>query len=249
MTRAKQMEDKRLMTFEELYNRRQAGRLTADDAAEMPGVSTRTFRRWRARFEEDGEEGLYDRRLDRISSNKIPVDATMKVLELFETRYFDYSVRHFHDALVADHDFTRSYIFSNPPLPLEFLLVRELPRDPESQPQQFRFHACGINSNMREETESIERDPQVADVECTETAAAGANRQPQRNEASSIEAMTGSDVLAKRENAVVLAPQIEAAVQDEILEESVLRIETAMEVQNRFRRPHSPNEPQDNIQT
>ena len=109
MTRAKQMEDKRLMTFEELYNRRQAGRLTADDAAEILGVSTRTFRRWRARFEDEGEEGLYDRRLDRISSNKVPVDETMKVLELFETEYFDYSVRHFHDALVADHGFTRSY--------------------------------------------------------------------------------------------------------------------------------------------
>ena len=53
MTRANQMEDKRLMTFEELYNRRQAGRLTADDAAEILGVSTRTFRRCRAGFEEE----------------------------------------------------------------------------------------------------------------------------------------------------------------------------------------------------
>ena len=33
----------------------------------------------------------------------------MKVLELFETQYFDCSVRHFHNALVADHGFTRSY--------------------------------------------------------------------------------------------------------------------------------------------
>lgn len=49
----KQMEDKRLMTFEDLYNRRQAGRLTADDAAEILGVSTRTFRRCRAGFEEE----------------------------------------------------------------------------------------------------------------------------------------------------------------------------------------------------
>ena len=51
------MEDKRIMTFEELYNRNRIGRLTADQAAEIQGVSTRTFRRWRARYED--EECLY----------------------------------------------------------------------------------------------------------------------------------------------------------------------------------------------
>ena len=109
MTRAKQMEDKRLMTFEELYNRRRAGRLTADGAAEILGVSTRTFRRWRAPFEDEGEEGLYDRRLVRISRNKLPADETMKMLELFEAQHFDCLARHIHDALVADHVFMWSY--------------------------------------------------------------------------------------------------------------------------------------------
>ena len=65
------------------------------------------MRRWRAWY--DDEECLYDCCLDRISSNNVPVDETMKVLELFEPQYFDCSARHFHDALVADHGFMRSY--------------------------------------------------------------------------------------------------------------------------------------------
>ena len=121
------MEDKRLMTFEELYNRRRAGRLAADDAAEILGVSTRTFRRRRARFEDEGEECLYDRRLDRISSDKIPASETMRALELFETRYFDCSVRHFHDAPVADRGLARGHDRPRPKLQSGGL-VRPAPR-------------------------------------------------------------------------------------------------------------------------
>ena len=35
------------------------------EAAEMLGVSERTFRRWCRRFEEEGETGRFDRRLGR----------------------------------------------------------------------------------------------------------------------------------------------------------------------------------------
>ena len=55
MTKAEQMENKRLMTFEELKKRRRIGRLTADDAAEILGIWTRRYRRWRARYEDEGE--------------------------------------------------------------------------------------------------------------------------------------------------------------------------------------------------
>lgn len=106
------------MTIEEFNNRRRASAVMSQGmAAFFPrvgrsgitgptkrfSVSTRTFRRWRARHEDVGEVGLYEHRLDRISSNKVPAHETMKVLQLFETRYFDYSVRHSHDTLVADH--------------------------------------------------------------------------------------------------------------------------------------------------
>ena len=52
---------------------------------------------------------MYDRQLDRISSNKVHADETMLVLELFRIQKFNCSVYHFHDAPMADRSFTRSY--------------------------------------------------------------------------------------------------------------------------------------------
>ena len=72
-------------------------------------VSERTFRRWRDRYEAEGADGLYDRRLGRVSARRAPVDEVARVLELFDTRYWDFTAKHFHEKLVADHGFKRSY--------------------------------------------------------------------------------------------------------------------------------------------
>ena len=56
-----------------------------------------------------GAEGLYDRRLGRLSARRAPVDEVARVLELFDTRYWDFTAKHFHEKLVADHGFKRSY--------------------------------------------------------------------------------------------------------------------------------------------
>ena len=60
------------MKFEELFERRQAGQLSQEDAARVPGVSVRTFRRWEGRYGADGDDGLLDRRLDRVAGNRVP---------------------------------------------------------------------------------------------------------------------------------------------------------------------------------
>ena len=46
------------MTFEEVYGRTHRGMLSQGEAAEVPGVSERTFRRWRRRFLEQLEHRL-----------------------------------------------------------------------------------------------------------------------------------------------------------------------------------------------
>ena len=99
----------RLMKFEEVYGRTRAGMLSQEEAAEILGISERTFRRWRGRFEADGADGLYDRRLGKVSARRAPVDEVMTVLELFDTRYWDFGVKHLHETLVAEHGFRRSY--------------------------------------------------------------------------------------------------------------------------------------------
>jgi transposase len=97
------------MKFEEILDRTRSRELSQGEAASVLGMSERTFRRWRDRYDAEGAEGLYDRRLGRVSSRRAPVDEVMGVLELFDTRYFDFTARHFWDKLVSDHDFKRSY--------------------------------------------------------------------------------------------------------------------------------------------
>jgi transposase len=44
------------------------------EAADLLGVSERTFQRWRDRYDEVGEAGLLDRRLGKASGKRVLVD-------------------------------------------------------------------------------------------------------------------------------------------------------------------------------
>ena len=109
MGRTEVLQGIRLMKFEEVYERSLGRRLSQSEAALVLGVSERTFRRWRDRFEAEGAEGLYDRRLGKVSARRVAVDTVMEVLELFDTRYWDFTAKHFWEKLVEEHGFTRSY--------------------------------------------------------------------------------------------------------------------------------------------
>ena len=80
MRRTEQVQGLRLMKFEEVYGRTHRGGLSQAEAAEVLGVSERTFRRWRDRYEAEGADGLYDRRLGRLSARRAPVDEVARVL-------------------------------------------------------------------------------------------------------------------------------------------------------------------------
>ena len=97
------------MKFDDLYSRRTAGKLTQEQAAEILGILVRTMRRWEERYEAEGAEGLYDRRLGKLANNRVPADTAMEMLELFDTRYWDYTPKHFHEKLAAHHGFTQIY--------------------------------------------------------------------------------------------------------------------------------------------
>ena len=68
MRRTEVLQGIRLMKFEEILDRTRSRELSQGEAASVLGVSERTFRRWRDRFEADGAEGLYDRRLGKVSA-------------------------------------------------------------------------------------------------------------------------------------------------------------------------------------
>ena len=109
MTRATVLQEVRQMRFEELYERRQRRTLTMAEAAEMLGVTERTFRRWSGRYATEGMEGLQDRRIGRLSARAVPVDEALRMVTLYETRYTGWTVKHFHERWHAEHGGRRSY--------------------------------------------------------------------------------------------------------------------------------------------
>ena len=75
-------------------------RLRCGEAAEMLGLSERHFRRLRDAYEAAGAEGIIDGRRGRASGRRAPVDEIEWVLGEFRTRYFDFTAKHFHEALL-----------------------------------------------------------------------------------------------------------------------------------------------------
>jgi transposase len=100
------------MKFEDVYGRWQQRRLSQTEAAEILGMSERSFRRWRDRYDETGLDGLHDRRLGRASARRVPVDQVSGMLELYRSRYDGFTVKHFHDKLRQHHGFERSYTWT-----------------------------------------------------------------------------------------------------------------------------------------
>ena len=109
MDRSTVLQEVRIMRFEDVYGRFQSRGLSCEEAADLLGMSVSGFFRYRCRYDSEGAEGLYDRRLGRASARRAPVDEVARVLDLFETRYWDFTVKHFHDKLVTEHGLARSY--------------------------------------------------------------------------------------------------------------------------------------------
>jgi len=97
------------MKVQEVILRAMAGKLKWWEAAEIIGVTDRTMRRWRQRYEEHGYDGLYDYRSGQPSPKRIPVATLETVLNLYRETYFDFNVRHFHEKLREEHDIQLSY--------------------------------------------------------------------------------------------------------------------------------------------
>jgi transposase len=79
--------------------------------AEVLGVSARTVRRLRWRYERYGFDGLFDHRQQRPSPRSVPVGEVQRVLRLYAERYHGFNVRHFHQIIRREHGVTVSYSF------------------------------------------------------------------------------------------------------------------------------------------
>ena len=97
------------MRFEALLDRHERSELSQIEAAEMLGVSERTFRRWRDRLRDEGPEGLRDRRIGKPSGRRAAADEILRMLGLYREHYADFTVKHFHEQLVKRHDWRLGY--------------------------------------------------------------------------------------------------------------------------------------------
>jgi len=98
--------------YVEALERYRGGRLSCVEAAELLGISERHFRRLRDRYEASGAEGLIDRRRGRASGRRAAVDRIEFVVEQYRTRYWDFTVKHFHEVLRAEHGFSLGYTWT-----------------------------------------------------------------------------------------------------------------------------------------
>ena len=99
----------RAMKVQEVIMRAMSGELQWYEAAEIIGVSCRTMRRWKWRYEAYGYDGLFDRRRQRPSPKRVPMQTVQEVLRLYREQYKGFNISHFHDKLIEEHGMALSY--------------------------------------------------------------------------------------------------------------------------------------------
>jgi hypothetical protein len=95
--------------FEEALEQYERHRLTAEEAGELLGMSGRNFRRLCVRYEEDGIEGLRDRRIGKVSPRRASARELERMHDLYRESYSDFTVKHFHEQLVRRHNYKLCY--------------------------------------------------------------------------------------------------------------------------------------------
>ena len=99
------------MKIQEVILKAVSGQIHWTDAADIIGVSYRTMKRWKARYQTNGYDGIFDRRMKRPSPKRVPFQELQTILNLYRTKYRGFNVTHFHEKLQDHHSITRGYTF------------------------------------------------------------------------------------------------------------------------------------------
>ena len=79
-------ETERMMKIQEVILKAMSGKLKWWEAAEIIGITDRTMRRWRDKYEEHGYSGLWDYRKGQPSPKRVAVRELETVLQLYRER-------------------------------------------------------------------------------------------------------------------------------------------------------------------
>lgn len=99
------------MKIQEVILRATSKQILWTEAADIIGVSYRTMKRWKQRYETNGYDGVYDRRMQQPSPKRVPMKELQTILELYKKKYHGFNVTHFHEKLQEHHSITRGYTF------------------------------------------------------------------------------------------------------------------------------------------
>lgn len=89
----------RIMKIQDVFSKANHDKITWKEASEILGVTDRTIRRWKQTVEQNGYEGLCDRRTKRPSPKRAPEATCSQVCKLYRNIYKDWNVKHFHEQL------------------------------------------------------------------------------------------------------------------------------------------------------
>lgn len=101
------------MRFEDIYGRYDKRELSTEDAAEILGISVRTFLRKRTRYEEEGFEGFYDKRLGKTSPRRAEDAEVERITKLYSDKYRGFNVKHFHEFARREHSLKYGYTWGS----------------------------------------------------------------------------------------------------------------------------------------
>jgi transposase len=123
-------ETERMMKLQDVILKAMAKKLNWIEAAEIAGMSVRNMQRMRQRYQEFSYDGLVDRRRGKASRLRVPMETAEKVLALYQEKYFDFNVRHFHEKLREVEGIRLSYSWVKQALQGAGLVARRRKRGP-----------------------------------------------------------------------------------------------------------------------
>ena len=124
----------RAMKVQEAILRALSGRQSWLQVADVLGVSPRTVRRLRWRYERYGYDGLFDHRRRRPSPGAVPLAEVQRLVRLYRERYGPrdghpgFNIRHFYQVACRDHRGRLSYCFVKRALQTAGLVGKRRPR-------------------------------------------------------------------------------------------------------------------------
>jgi transposase len=106
------------MRFDDVYGRYKGKQIRTDEAAELLGISVKTFYRKRERYEEEGFNGRFDYRFGKVSANRAADSEVEKMTRLYEERYRGFNIKHFHEFAQREHGLKYGYTWAKNTLSL-----------------------------------------------------------------------------------------------------------------------------------